>query len=258
MVGPSPKPPKRTPIENASMSHGALDASDLAERFVSSVKQLEKQLRGKGPFYPGGRTPLPSPDGIRQKAKLAGTDDLAAMLWEPTRFKVGRRPELDFYYVDREIAAARFLKPDGKPQMKGSKLWLDLLLANANPNDRTPIVAEAKLRADKDPEAALVQGLAYAAQLGTPRQLKRLTYLYPDYFSSREPKLPAPNRLDLYVITHELPPNREPAMKRAIELATGILSDIDVRKLLRRIAFLDASFANGRLRFRCPVPPAEA
>jgi hypothetical protein len=26
----------------------------------------------------------------------------SAMLWEPTRFKVGRRPELDFYLHDPE------------------------------------------------------------------------------------------------------------------------------------------------------------
>lgn len=257
----SPSPPS-TPIEDAyrtfSKSHGELDASDLASRFVSSIKQLEQQLRGNGPFYPGKRAALPRPDGIKQQAKLAGTDDLAAMLWEPTRFKVGRRTKLDFFYVDRELVAARSLSSAGKPQMTGTKLWLDLLLSNANPNDRTPIVAEAKLRYDKDPEAALVQGLTYAAQLGTPKQLRRLVDLYPDYFSNRERKPPAPKRLDLYVITYELPASRKPAMKRAIKLAERILSDITVGKHLRRIAFLEASLSNGRLRFRCPVPPAEA
>jgi hypothetical protein len=235
---------------------GVPDASELASAFVSSVEQLEKQLRGRGPFYPGKRTALANPDGIRKKRRLAETDDLAAMLWEPTRFKVGRRSELDFYYVDRELIAARSVTSSGKPQITGSKLSLDLLLANANPADRTPIVAEAKLGYDKDPEAALVQGLAYAAHLGTRRQLARLGDLYPDYFADRHKPTP-PTRLDIYVITHKMPPSRKPALRRAVGLAKEILSHAGAAQRLRRIAFLDAYLTSSTLRFRCLAPPYE-
>lgn len=254
--------PKPTPIEKAycGLSKGrsrSLEPSELASQFVDSVTQLEKQLRGGGPFYPGKRVGLENPSAIRRRGELAGTDDLAAMLWEPTLFKVGRRSELDFFYVDRELVAARSVSSSGKPQITGTKLWLDLLLANADPTDRTPIVAEAKLRHDKDPEAALVQGLAYAAQLVTRKQLARLADLYPDYFVGRKEQ-PPPTRLDIYVITYRMPASRKPALRRALRLAEGILKEVAVAQHLRRIAFLEADFRNGRLRFRCPAPPAGA
>lgn len=253
----SRKPPP-TPIETAYHDigkRGAPDASELAQMFASSITQLERQLRGTGPFYPGKRKALPSPAGIRKQGRLAGTDDLAAMLWEPTRFKVGRRSALDFHYVDRELVAARSLSSSGKPQITGTKLWLDLLLANAK--DRTPIVAEAKLRHDKDPEKALVQALAYAAQLGTPKQLSRLADLYPDYFLDRE-KPSRPSQLDIYVITHKMPESRKPKLRRAVRLAKEILSNAEAARHLRRIAFLEAYLVGDRLRFRCLAPPAQS
>lgn len=252
--------PKPTPIETAYRDLGktrSIDAHDLASSFVASIEQLERQLRGDGPFYPGKRKPLPNPAEIRQGGRIAGTDDLAALLWEPTRFKVDRRPKLDFHYVDRELVAARSLSSSGKPQITGTKLWLDLLLANANSADRTPIVGEAKLRHDKDPEAALVQGLAYAAQLGTKRQLARLASLYPDYFIDKA-KPATPTRLDVYVITYKMPRSREPKLRKALELAEGVVADPAVSRHLRRIAFLDADLRNGRLRFRCRARPAES
>jgi len=255
-VSPKPKP---TAIETAYANlrkDGVPDAAGLATMLAQSIKQLEPQLRGSGPFYPGKRTALESPDRIRNSGRLKGTDDLAAMLWEPTRFKVGRRSELDFFYVDRELVAARSLKSSGKPQITATKLWLDLLLANANPEDRTPIVAEAKLRHDKNPEVALVQALAYAAQLGTARQLSRLADLYPDFFLNRGNVAP-PTRLDVYVITHEMPGTRKPALRRAVRLAEGIVSRPEAARHLRRIAFLDASFRGGAMRFRGHAAPAQ-
>src|SRR5688500_1782995 len=88
MAKPKPKP---TPIEEAYSDlkeSGVPEPEDLAERFGASVRQLEKQIRGSGSFDPGKRTPLPRPGEIRRRDDLSGTDDLAAMLWEPKRFKV--------------------------------------------------------------------------------------------------------------------------------------------------------------------------
>jgi hypothetical protein len=54
-------------------------------------------------------------------------------------------------------------------------LFVDL----ASCDDGTPIVAEMKIRAGKDPFAALRQALACAAHLATPRRYERLHQLAP-------------------------------------------------------------------------------
>ena len=50
-------------------------------------------------------------------------------------------------------------------------MQLDLQLVNAE--DETPIAGEIKVRADKDPEAALLQGLLYASLLAPEAQRTR-------------------------------------------------------------------------------------
>jgi hypothetical protein len=84
------------------------------------------------------------------------------MLWAPTRWAVRCRPDLDFHYVAREISPGRVMVR-GKPVQQLQSISMDVLLVNAN--DRTPIVAEVKLKSDESAELALVQALPAAAQL---------------------------------------------------------------------------------------------
>jgi hypothetical protein len=77
-------------------------------------------------------------------------------------------PELNFSFVDRELVPTRTTHErffeNGEPANCFRRL--DWLLANAQ--DRLPIIAEVKVRNDKNPFSALVQLLMYAAELVTP------------------------------------------------------------------------------------------
>jgi hypothetical protein len=88
---------------------------------------------------------------------VTDADEITALLARRPRFHVDHRPRLDFYYLDREISAARALDAIGKAVYQANPLKPDLILVNAD--DQTPILSEVKVRTDKDPEAALLQGL---------------------------------------------------------------------------------------------------
>jgi hypothetical protein len=124
---------------------------------------------------------------------------------------------------------------------------LDLLLANANPDDRTPIVAEAKIGRDENAELGLVQALAGAAQLSAEHQLKRLREVYWEHLGTR-----VPEHLDVYVIGYKPPPRgvKPKLFKRAFELAAEIVDSGALSDWVRRIVFLEAELKNGTLTFR--------
>lgn len=124
---------------------------------------------------------------------------------------------------------------------------LDLLLANANSEDRTPIVAEAKVGPDENAELGLVQALAGAAQLSTAHQRKRLREVYWEHLGKRVPK-----HVDVYVIGYKPPPRgvKPKLFKRALELAGEIIDSGALSDWVGRIAFLEAELENGALTFR--------
>ena len=227
-------------------------AVDIAREFVDAVDAFEPKMRGTGPFYPEGkRKPLPNPDTVLRDKDLGGTNDLAALLAERPRFKVDRRPLLDFRYVDREIAASRALDPTGKAHYQASRVKLDFLLVNAD--DATPIAAEAKLNDDpKDPEAALLQALMYASLLAPSGQRERLPVAYPDLF-----RFGTPERVDVYVLIYKLSKSRRPLLESAMDLAKDLGTHGDLAPYLRRIAFIEAYLKVGKLRFRALGRPVE-
>jgi hypothetical protein len=222
------------------------DPTQLAGDFVESVTQLQEVLIGTGPFHDGGRKLLPAPAGIRKRNRIANTDELASLLETRPRFRVDRHRKLDFHYLDREITVARALDVQGRPRYQASPVQLDLLLVNAE--DETPIAGEIKVRADKDPEAALLQGLLYASLLAPEAQRTRLAVAYPDVFRGGIPK-----RVDVYVILHALPKSRRKLLDSALALAPPILSAPGVSHYLRRICFLEAYLKSDALRFRLEV-----
>jgi hypothetical protein len=226
----------------------AFDTADLAGSFAATFADMESVPAG-GSFFPGGsRTPLIELAARRGEFSdhISDTEHLQALLWEPPRWAVVGRPELDFCFVARELT------PTSSEATGGRRRWLtadtrrhislDALLVNAD--DRTPIVAEIKVGGDQNAELALVQALAAAAQLSAPAQLRRLHREYRDHLG-----LSAPSRLDVYVITARSPPRgtRPLLARRARERVADLERSGLLARWIRRIVFLDAAWANGTL-----------
>ena len=252
----------RTPLEerysNVRSERGkktprGWDATTIAEEFRITTKAFETRLTGHGPFYPDTRRKLlPEPETVRKARDISSGLELAALLADRPRFKVDRRPSLDFQYVDREIVAARALTAAGKATYQGAApVKLDLLLVNANVDDRTPIACEVKVRRDKDPEAALLQALLYASLLSPKAQRERLPQNYPDLFRDGVPK-----KIDVYVALHQLPDDLRPMLDSALGLARDLVADGTIKKYLRQIVVIDAYTRNGRVRFRVIGEPS--
>jgi hypothetical protein len=177
---------------------------------------------------------------------VSGTDFAKRLLKTGTCSVDGGDGKLDFEYVSRELDCLRVAP--GRPLSDGASskraLVLDLLLVNAR--DRVPIVAEVKLRKDKDAAYALIQGLAAAAHLVTASQKRRLTNIFPQAeFSVMEP------RLDVYVVSLEASerPLDVALRKAAMGISARLLERPDVSALIRRIAFLDARAEGARMSF---------
>lgn len=180
------------------------------------------------PFYPAGAR-----KGLAERWPPARTEHFAERLWRPTTWKVGDgETGLDFHYVDREIVTARNGKAIAAIVDDERRLErLDLLLCNST--DRTPILAELKIRRDENAFYGLIQGLAHVAQLQSKSQRKRLSKVYTDYFPT------TPEQLDLYVILFERPTKGKPKalLEQAQQLAPHLVKSIAV---LRRVAFIEA------------------
>jgi hypothetical protein len=232
-----------------------VNADRVVQCFTSTVMAIDGSVQGIGGFHDERKAlrdlavELAGEREARGRDHLRTTHHLTAELWEPTRWKVEKHPDLDFHYLDREITPGRGLRR-GAPKFEESMpmhVSLDLLLANANPEDRTPIVAEAKIGADENAELGLVQALAGAAQLSTAHQRKRLREVYWEHLGKRVPK-----HVDVYIIGFK-PPLRgvKPKLfRRALELAAEIMDSGALSNWVRRIVFLEAELKNGTLTFR--------
>lgn len=245
-----------------------LDAAVIAGYFVEDVRFLTQELTGSGPFHPArNRDPLViegmtirDPSVSMPTGAIGTTTRLQAALARRPRFHVevcpGHEVEkssgLDFEYVDREIVATRAIR-QGSEVVQGASVKLDLLLVNADARDRTPIVGEAKIRTDCDPEEALIQALLYASLLAPAHQRQRLIASYPDQFGTKTPA-----RIDVYVVLAERPDNapERASLKRAIDLAHALGNQVGLARYLRRIIFIEACVESGVLRFRTLGPPA--
>lgn len=215
----------------------------LAVPFLLSVAQFSRYSNDQQSFH---EDPL-APD--HEESDATRTADFADWLKTSETWPVDKAPELAFRYVDRELDCMR-TNPgvnleNGKPSTKA--LLLDLLLANVT--DGTPIVAELKIRKDKNPFYGLVQALAATAVLVTAAQRTRLRNVY---------GLDAALRIggpyvDVYVILFEPHAPREGTwlkiLERSLALADGLVAQPEVSALVRRIEFLYAERGHNGLTF---------
>jgi hypothetical protein len=223
----------------------AENPSELVDLFNGSVEQTlafyESNPRAPEAFFDQDR---PLADDL--EGSLESTDALAKLFErdradrEDPRLRVEGDSSLDFYFVERELVVTRApgwrLEPKNPGPGRSTRLGLrvDQLLANAD--DRTPILAEVKIKRDKDPFFALIQVLAAAAYLAPSAQLDRTRQH--DRFDRLDT---SDGRVDAYLLIAP-PPTSEPwfALRdRAAEIAEAAAPAIGT--WVRTIAALDLS-----------------
>jgi len=227
---------------------GKVDTRRVASAFSATVEQTKK-LRGDGPFHPSRtrKSIRAIHEGPRRdpRERYPRGHELAADMWRQRHWDVADRPDLSFYYLDREIIPARTEKA-GKGVIESKVISADLLLVNASPDDWTPIVGEIKVRKDENPMLALVQVLTAAAQLSTKRQRKRVRDNYSDFFGKS-----AVDLLDVYVVSYS--PSKKGKLldlyKSAVALAGEIHETGSLNQWIRNIEFLEARAEDGQLTF---------
>lgn len=175
--------------------------------------------------------------------RIGGTNDLAALA-DPPGIGRGRRSPLRVRRPGGMAGAddGRVRFSDGRIASQATRL--DLLLVD--PQDRTPIVGEVKVRNDQHPFYALLQLLMLAAQLAPPMQRERLREWYPERFDERE------ERLDLLMLLSDNPARgryRPRLLEIADELSRRLLVYPVVAERIRRIACVDARLEGDRLSF---------
>jgi hypothetical protein len=229
---------------------------ELAAEFAASVARFASYCNLNEQFYP-----------TRPKRQSAGelkrTNDLVLPLAAQKRVIPVDAPDralthdgrptvtavaaeqLGADYVDRELLVQRTTSPakweDGRRNRGGVRL--DVLLADIE--DRTPIVAELKLRGDMDPFFALIQALTCAAHLATVNQYERMHRHLP---LGRFPERNDAPRLDVWVLFVDASgykpgdrlegTNMDNLRSSAEALAPRLLAQDAISSSLRRIAGL--------------------
>ena len=213
--------------------------------FKRSVERFERDYENVAePFHPPRD---PARIARYKKAAIGTTPELVARLAErpaPDGFwQVVGDPGLDFAFVDYEVPPARKTGrarfEDGLPSTSGMKM--DLLLKS---RDRIPVVGEAKVSTDtgddKDPFFALVQALALAAQVVTPKQLARLALHYPKERFRQE------GVVDVVVVLFKpsLTANstfQDALYRQSVKLVDVLIQQCQLKKRVRRLAFIEAA-----------------
>ena len=135
---------------------------------------VEKGYRNYRPFYPSSHTfGTKGKSGIVHGDELKVAADVAEQLSRRRGWQVKGNEQLDFRYLDRELLLVRS-KPGPANALASelsAKLEVDLFLANAY--DRTPILAETKIKHDQCPFYALIQLLTQAGY-AAPSERERL------------------------------------------------------------------------------------
>lgn len=219
----------------------AEDPRLLARRFRLSLEALEAQPGIAEPFYPPGRRDPPNPPTPVDEIK--STIEFASQLRDGRAQVVEAVPALSFVYVDRELSPLRTTAPD-----RVARRSLDLLLANSD--DRTPVLAELKIRADKPAYFAFVQVLMLSAELLASSQRRRLKGHPP---AEHLAWLDTGPFADLYLIAFDPPRTgkyRARSFKATQEISKCLVADPAVSSYVRRIAYLEAVVVDGRLAFK--------
>jgi len=220
----------------------AEDPKLLAYRFGLGIKKWEDQPAIDEPFYgPGGHDPPNPPTPVE---KIVYTHDFASQLASGAPQIVKGDEKLSFTYVDREISPAR---TKGPKETRIARRSLDLLLANDH--DRTPVLAELKIRDDKLAYFALVQVLMLAVELLSSPQRERLATHTPVGRITWPGEGPF---ADLYIIAFDPPASgtyRQESFEATEQISKALLEYDEVSRYIRRIAYLEASPADGGLKF---------
>jgi hypothetical protein len=223
-------------------------AERLAEAFERSAKNAKK-LSGSGPFHPSTtrksvRSILEGPRKDPSERYPRG-HEFTADIWQRRLWDVRGRPDLCFYYLDREIEPGRL-----QGSRKGA-VSADLLLVNACAGDWTPIVGEVKVRDDKNPMLALTQVLAATAQLSPKKQRRRIRDNYSDFFGKNQI-----DRLDAYVVSYD-PPKKGTFLqlyRSAVALRDELTAGGALDQWVRRIEFLEAKVVDDSLVLEVAKP----
>lgn len=155
------------------------------------------------------------------------------------------QPGINFHYVAREVLPirtslhARFEDARGSDSRGADSTLADLLLRRAAGNAVFAIVAEIKIRNDKNPVTALIQALMHASELVTPNQLRRLRRWYSELGTCTQ-------RVDLAVLLYKYDDDPRPGRKELLRisehLCRALIDDWGVSQHLRVISFLDVRF----------------
>ncbi len=204
-----------------------VSAEKLAEAFRESVDQFAGYCNAE-PFYPASRGELskPVPDATIRRCR-----DLAAYLRMQGVAFVVNDPSLKLRYLDYEVVPARTTGGASYNDGKRSTTWvrLDLLL-----HADGPVIAEVKLRSDKNPFYALLQALTCAVELATPSQRIRLQSRY----SQINPASP----LEIYTVIYRPSVNGEDwhrLLLRSEEMSRKLISLPSIRRYIGRFAILE-------------------
>lgn len=226
------------------------DPSLLIAEFLDGVATFARYNNVAEGFYSNKNRAPRRPDA---PGAILRTHHVAWYLRQQRTLEVRNAPELSAEYLDYEVAPAR---TTGHAEFDDGGTWrsgvfIDLLLASSPP-PRTPIVAELKIRADKDPFTALIQSLACAAHLATQHQYNRLRQHVPagDFPATNRP------RLDVYVLLYKFLETQQEDLK-ALDTHADALSGLlvhrpEVAAHVRRIACIAVELeGDGKLSGTC-------
>jgi hypothetical protein len=226
------------------------DPSPLVAEFLDAVATFAPYNNVAEGFYSNKNRAPKKPDTL---GVIFRTHHVAWYLRQQRTLEVRDAPELTAKYLDYEIAPARttgHAKFDDGGTWRGG-VFIDLLLASCAP-PRTPIVAELKIRADKDPFTALIQSLACAAHLATQHQYNRLRQHVPaaGFLATDRP------RLDVYVLLYRFLETQQDDLE-ALDTNANALSGLlvhrpEVAAHVRRIACIAVELgSDGKLSGAC-------
>jgi hypothetical protein len=219
----------------------------LAADFRNSIDALDAGYNSSASFRPRPKWPRhPEPLGI------ANGPDLAWYMHRQQTLHVNAdaKPSLDVNWVDYELSVlstrgrAVFSEPTfgsagAEPAPAGNPLKADLLLVNADPADRTPVLGEVKVKRDKEPFSALVQLLAYIAHVSTRSQYARLRS---HFASARYPDTDRP-RFDGYLLLYKFGESPNTWLGKLLaesELLSGrLMQQPEITAHIRRLVSLD-------------------
>jgi hypothetical protein len=131
---------------------------------------------------------------------------------------------------------------DGRSTRHSGAGGLDLLLSSNL--GAVPVICEIKIGDDATPFYALVQTLAYAAELATPQQYQRLKKVFPSFCTLTPDPL-----VDIYILMQDSPSDHKCIYEATKTIVQGMYRmRPTLTSTIRRLVFLNAS-SDGDLTF---------